>query len=106
MLTETGLKGALQALAERTFIPTTLRGAPDERYPAAIESTAYFVVSEALANVAKHAEAANAEIVVTRSAGLLAVQVGDDGTGGAHLDGGPASGAWLTASPRSEARCA
>ena len=57
VLTQTGLAGAVQALAERSPVPTTITEVPPQRFPAAIEATAYFVVSEALANVAKHAHA-------------------------------------------------
>ena len=52
VLTETGLAGAIQALAERSPVATTISAVPDGRFPAAIEATAYFVVCEALANVA------------------------------------------------------
>jgi signal transduction histidine kinase len=88
VLTETGLRGALQALVERSPIATTLGDVPDERFPAPIEATAYFVASEALANVAKHAAAETTVITITRSAGVLIVQVSDDGVGGARPDGG------------------
>ena len=57
VLTETGLTGAVQALVERSPVATTITAVPDGRFPAAVEATAYFVVSEALANVAKHAMA-------------------------------------------------
>src|SRR6185312_12185931 len=57
VLTETGLAGAIQALVERSPAVVTITDVPRERFPAVIEATAYFVVSEALANVAKHARA-------------------------------------------------
>ena len=60
---------------------------PHERFQAAIEATAYFVVSEALANVAKHSMATAAEITITRLPGRLIVQVSDDGAGGAQPGG-------------------
>ena len=88
VLTETGLNGALQALIERSPIAITLTAVPAERLPASIEATAYFVVCEALANVAKHAAANTTTITVTRSARMLTVQVDDDGTGGARPDRG------------------
>jgi signal transduction histidine kinase len=87
ILTETGLAGAIQALAERSPVPTTIIAVPDGRFPAAIEATAYFVVSEALANVAKHAMAA-AEVTIRRLPGRLVVQVSDDGAGGARPEKG------------------
>ena len=58
------------------------------RLPAAIESTAYFVVAEALTNVAKHASARHAEVTARIEHGILAVHVKDDGVGGARADGG------------------
>ena len=60
VLTETGLAGAIQALVERSPAVVTITEVPRERFPAVIEATAYFVVSEALVNVAKHARAGTA----------------------------------------------
>ena len=60
ILTQNGLGAALRSLAERSAVPVELRSAPDRRFPPEIEATAYFFVSEALANVAKHAEASRA----------------------------------------------
>jgi signal transduction histidine kinase len=88
VLTETGLAGAIQALAERSPVPTTIIAVPDGRFPAAIEATAYFVVSEALANVAKHAMAGSAEVTIREQPGRLVVQVSDDGAGGARPENG------------------
>ena len=88
ILTETGLAGAIQALVERSPVATTMTAVPAGRFPAAIEATAYFVVSEALANVAKHAAAGHAEVTIREAAGRLVVRVSDDGAGGARPDGG------------------
>jgi len=88
VLTETGLTGAIQALVERSPVATTITAVPDRRYPAAIESTAYFVVSEALVNVAKHARADGAQVMIRKFPGRLLVEVSDDGTGGARSEGG------------------
>ncbi len=88
VLTETGLPGAIQALVERSPVATTVTAVPGGRFPAPIEATAYFVVSEALANVAKHAPAASAQVAVRRPAGRIIVEVSDDGPGGAQPDGG------------------
>ena len=88
VLTETGLAGAIQALAERSPVPTTIIAVPDGRFPAAIEATAYFVVSESLANVAKHAMAGSAEVTIREHPGRLVVQVSDDGAGGARPEKG------------------
>jgi signal transduction histidine kinase len=88
VLTETGLTGAIQALAERSPVATTIAAVPPGRFPAAVEATAYFVVSEALANVAKHALADSAQVTIRQLPGRLMVQVSDDGAGGARLEGG------------------
>jgi signal transduction histidine kinase len=82
VLTETGLAGAIQALVERSPAVVTITEVPRERFPAVIEATAYFVVSEALANVAKHAKASTAQVSIRRLPGRLAVRVSDDGAGG------------------------
>ena len=57
------------------------------RLPAAVEATAYFVVAEALTNVAKHSRAGHAEVTLRIEDGTLGVQVRDDGVGGAQADG-------------------
>jgi signal transduction histidine kinase len=88
VLTETGLTGAVQALVERSPVAVTITAVPDERFPAAVEATAYFVVSEALANVAKHAMAGGARVTIRRQPGRLVVEVSDDGAGGARAEGG------------------
>ncbi len=64
--------------------------ATDERYPAPVEATAYFVVSEALTNVAKHSGATRASVTVSRREDVLSVEVEDDGIGGAddHVGSG------------------
>jgi signal transduction histidine kinase len=88
VLTETGLAGAVQALVERSPVATTVVEVPRDRFPPVIEATAYFVVSEALANVAKHAMASAAEVSLSRLPGRLTVRVSDDGAGGARPEGG------------------
>ena len=88
VLTETGLAGGIQALVERSPVVTTIVAVPPGRLPAAIEATAYFVVSEALANVAKHALAGSAQVTIRHQPGRLLVQVTDDGAGGARPEGG------------------
>jgi signal transduction histidine kinase len=88
VLTETGLTGAVQALVERSPVAATITAVPDERFPAAIEATAYFVVSEALANVAKHAMADGAQVTIRGLPGRLVIEVSDDGAGGARAEGG------------------
>ena len=105
MLTETGLTGAVQALVERSPVAATITAVPDGRFPAAIEATAYFVVSEALANVAKHAMAGGAQVTIRRRPGRLVVEVSDDGAGGARAEGDRGCGAWPTGWLRWAACC-
>jgi signal transduction histidine kinase len=88
ILTNRGLPAALQDLASRATLPVEVLAAPDERLPGAVEAAAYFVVSECLANVGKHAEAETATVTVRAEHGQLTVEVSDDGAGGAALDGG------------------
>jgi signal transduction histidine kinase len=88
VLTETGLAGAIQALVERSPVVTTIAEVPHARFPPAIEATAYFVVSEALANVAKHSMAGTAQVTIRQLPERLIVQVSDDGAGGARPGGG------------------
>ena len=90
ILTEAGLGPAITALADRSAVPATVRSLPDRRLSPAIEATAYFVVSEALANVAKYAAATNLSIAAECSPTTLRIEVGDDGVGGA--DAGRGSG--------------
>ncbi|MEV6270078.1 sensor histidine kinase [Kribbella sp. NPDC051936] len=91
VLTDRGLDAALSAVATRSPVPVRLGVDVDPRPPLTIESIAYFVVTEALANVAKHAEAAHVEVRVTRDGDVLRVDVRDDGRGGAD----PARGSGL-----------
>ena len=88
ILTEAGLADAITALAERSAVPATVRSVPDRRLPPAVEATAYFVVSETLANVAKHANATRVSIAATATPTTLRVEVGDDGVGGADAANG------------------
>jgi PAS domain S-box-containing protein len=88
VLTEGGLEPALRGLAKRAPLRVTIERAPDGRLPAPVEVTAYFVVAEALTNVARYAEAASARVSVHRDAGMLIVEVRDNGRGGAHEAGG------------------
>ncbi|MFI5488075.1 sensor histidine kinase [Micromonospora echinaurantiaca] len=90
ILVDRGLPSALAALAGRGLIPIELRvdpdlGTPGGRLDPAVESTAYFVVAEALTNVAKHSRATECQVAVSRQDQRLVVAVGDDGQGGAHL---------------------
>ena len=83
VLTDRGLVTALQTLANRAPVPVELGELPEERMPEAVELAAYFVVAEALTNVAKYAEASHATVQVERHNGRVVVEVSDDGVGGA-----------------------
>lgn len=93
VLDELGLDAALSGLAARAPLPVRLRTDLPRRPAPAVEAVAYFVVSEALTNVAKHApEATRADVTVIRLGGILRVVIADDGLGGAD----PARGSGLT----------
>ena len=83
LLREEGLLTAVQALARRTPLPVTVEGSAGDRLPDAVELAAYFLVSEALTNVVKHAAASEAAVRLERTGGTLRVAVVDDGVGGA-----------------------
>ncbi|NML50293.1 sensor histidine kinase [Streptomyces sp. R302] len=87
VLTDRGLGAALSSLAGRCTVPVAVAVDLDERPVEAIEGIAYFTVSELLQNVSKHARARTASVEVWRAGDRLMLQVGDDGTGGARLDG-------------------
>jgi signal transduction histidine kinase len=88
ILTERGLGPALGSLAERSTVPATVQSSVDRRLPAPVEATAYFVVSEALANVAKYSKAAAVTIRGEARGDQLVVTVADDGVGGADMSRG------------------
>src|SRR5262249_20759015 len=91
VLTEQGLGPALRTLADRSPVPVQIVAAPDGRFPAPTEAAVYFLVSEALANVAKHARASRVALSVVSNGETVAVDVTDDGVGGAD----PARGSGL-----------
>jgi signal transduction histidine kinase len=86
VLTRGGLRAGVGALASRMPVPVEV-AIPADRLPAPIEATAYFVVAEALTNVAKHAGAASAAVAARVEDGTLRVEVRDDGVGGARPNG-------------------
>jgi signal transduction histidine kinase len=88
LLSERGLQPALEALAARAPVPTSVDGVPEERLPPAVESACYFVTAEALTNVAKYAGATSASITVAIEHGRVRLIVRDDGAGGADLNAG------------------
>jgi signal transduction histidine kinase len=87
VLTDEGLAAALGSLARRAPVPVNI-SASGERLAPPVEAAAYFVASEALANVAKHAQASNVTITVTHTDGWLKLEVADDGIGGADASNG------------------
>ncbi len=88
VLSDEGLDAALSGLAARAPLPVRLRVEVPERASPTIEAVAFFVISEALANVAKHARASAAEVTARREGDLLLLEVTDDGRGGAEPDAG------------------
>jgi PAS domain S-box-containing protein len=82
VLSDRGLSAALEALAGRAPLPVDV-DTPEERLPPPVEAAAYYVVSEALTNVAKYAQASAVDVRVTRLNGRAVVEVADDGVGGA-----------------------
>lgn len=92
VLADRGIGAALATLADRSPVPTTVSADLDERPPAAVETAAYFVAAEALANATKHSGAGHVEISVIRRGDALDVEVTDDGTGGADAAGNGLTG--------------
>lgn len=90
ILADRGLDAALSAIAARCPVPVTVDVATDPRPPATVEAVAYFVVAEALTNVARHSGASRAWVTARRVGDALTVEIGDDGKGGA--DEGHGSG--------------
>jgi len=88
VLTERGLRGAVQELTAVASVPARLALGLSRTLPAEVETTAYYVVAEALANVVKHAEAAGAVVTLDDRDGRLLVEVCDDGRGGADASHG------------------
>jgi signal transduction histidine kinase len=88
ILTEAGLGAAITALADRSTVPATVSSLPDRRLSPAVEATAYFVISEALANTAKYASATHASVGADCRDTTLRVEVGDNGVGGVDASRG------------------
>lgn len=88
VLNDRGLDAALSGLAARAPLPVRLSVNVAKPAAPSVEAVAYFIVSEALANVAKHATASAAEVSISRLPGRLTVRVSDDGAGGARPEGG------------------
>jgi len=88
VLTDRGLAAALEALTARASLPVGLSCVPEDRLPDPIEAAIYYLVAEAITNVAKYAQATHASVAVARSNGTATVVVSDDGVGGAKPNSG------------------
>jgi PAS domain S-box-containing protein len=88
VLTDRGLPAALEALAARAPLPVVLSTSLDGPLPGPVEAAAYYVVAEALTNVAKYADASAVQVRAERQNGRMLIEVSDDGTGGADPAGG------------------
>jgi signal transduction histidine kinase len=88
VLADRGLEAALESLVDRAALPVELESDLAERLPAAYEVAAFYVVAEALTNVAKYASATRATVRITREDGIAVVEVSDDGCGGADASAG------------------
>jgi PAS domain S-box-containing protein len=91
VLTDRGLRAAVESLAGRTPVPVEIAEIPAERLPEPVEAAAYYVIAEALTNVARYARASAVHVRVAASDSKVVVEVSDDGVGGAD----PASGSGL-----------
>jgi signal transduction histidine kinase len=86
VLSEQGLGAAVESLAHRAPLPVEVGEWPAQELPEQVELAVYFVISEALTNVAKYASATQASVTMTKDNGRLAVEISDDGVGGADID--------------------
>jgi signal transduction histidine kinase len=93
VLADRGLAAAVEALGRRAATPVTVHASePDHRPLPVVETAAYFVVAEALTNVAKHAGAASARVHLVEEDGRLVIEIIDEGPGGADANGGGLTG--------------
>ncbi|MER7764262.1 histidine kinase [Streptomyces sp. NPDC097619] len=88
ILSDRGLDAAVTALTEKFHVPVEVRSTLDRRPDVGVESTAYFIIAECLANTVKHAEATRIEVGLEQDDGHLVVSVTDDGAGGASRSAG------------------
>jgi signal transduction histidine kinase len=91
VLTDHGLARAVDALASRSLVPVEVTAVPEDRLPSPVEAAAYYIVAEAVTNVAKYAGASVVTVAVRPDGERMVVEVADDGVGGAD----PASGTGL-----------
>lgn len=106
VLSERGLRPALEGLAARSVLAVRIEQLPEERLPAHVEVAAYYLVAEALTNSVKHAQASSASVRVAADDGVAVIEIADDGIGGATVEHGSglrglvdrveALGGWLT----------
>ena len=92
VLADRGLEAAVEALGNRSPMPVTVNTQLERRLPPVVETAAYFVAAESLTNVAKHAAGAPARVSLTERDGQLAVEISDDGPGGADAGGSGLTG--------------
>jgi signal transduction histidine kinase len=88
VLAEQGLRVAIESVAVRSPLPVVVRECPDERLPEPVEIAAYYIVCEALTNAVRHAGARRATVNALRRGDRLAVEIADDGRGGARIEAG------------------
>jgi PAS domain S-box-containing protein len=88
VLSDRGLRAAVEALGERAPVPVEVTDIPGERLPEPVEAAAYYLIAEALTNVAKYASASKVHVRVASAGGTVVVEVSDDGVGGADAAGG------------------
>ena len=88
VLSDRGLRAAVETLAGRVPISVEIEDIPDERLPEPVEAAAYYLIAEALTNVAKYAQASTVRVRVAASEGSVLVEVSDDGVGGADPSAG------------------
>ncbi len=88
ILTDRGLRPAITALAARSAVPVEVNVTVDERLSSPVESAVYFIVAEALTNVARHSQATSATVSIRRFGDLLFIDIEDDGVGGADIGRG------------------
>jgi len=92
VLSDRGLGAAVATLADQSGLPVTVAVDLDGRLPPPVETAAYFVAAEALANAAKHSGASRIAVRARRNAGMLELEVEDDGRGGANPSGSGLTG--------------
>ena len=88
VLTDRGLRAAVEMLAGRAPVPVEIADVPGERLPEPVEAAAYYLIAEALTNVAKYAQASMVRVRVAASDAGVVVEVSDDGVGGAEPSAG------------------